>query len=406
MDLTELSAAQITSAKRAFTTRRVPEGHMKCLIAGDIRPRTGDLVMARVDEIGSHKRIELPSGRKSMLAPGDIIIVVYGNRYAPDQFEAIIGEDLGPCELAAAGGIASRKLCMHDRMHEPTKLTPLGLIGNAMGAPLNLDQYAIAFSSKPPQITTIFVAGTAMNAGKTMTSACLVRGFTRAGFKVAGIKSTGTGSGGDLWFMADMGANSVLDFTDAGLASTYLAAPETIERNVIGLITHAGELGNDIAIVEVADGLQHEETATLLKSPRLRHLSKGIIFAANDALGAQAGVQMLGEWGWRVLALSGQLTRSPLAMREATGATGMPVVTAQEIQDGLLCAPILGLADSRAAAAPRPILVAPGAGTGAKVKPTLVDRLKGLELNSDMADPHRVANGGGTPHRSALASNG
>ncbi|MBU2583566.1 MAG: hypothetical protein KJ622_17805 [Alphaproteobacteria bacterium] len=338
----ELSADKVAAAKRAFTTRRVPESHMRSLITGNIAPRTGDLVLAIVEKIGSHKRIEMPNGRKAFLTVGDTIIVCYGNRYAPDQFEAVIGEDLGPCELVAAGGVAAHKLCKHDRMNEPTRIVPLGLLGNSAGMVLNLDQYGIDLTPRQAQITTVFVAGTAMNAGKTYTSASLVHGFSRAGFKVAGIKSTGTGSGGDIWQMSDYGADTVLDFTDAGMPSTYLQPPDLIERGVLGLIAHAAERGCEVAVVEIADGLHHEETAALLRSSKLRHASRGLVFAANDALGAQAGLQTLNDWGWRVFALSGQLTRSPLAMREASRATGIPVLTAAEIQAGDLCGPILG----------------------------------------------------------------
>jgi hypothetical protein len=367
MRVTQLADDQIASAKRAFTTRRVPESHMKTLISGNVRPNPGDLVLAVVEEIGSHKRIEMPTGRRAFLSPGDPIIVCYGNRYAPDQFEAIVGEDLGPCELVAAGGIASTKICKHDRMHEPTRILPIGLIGNVLGKRLNIEQYAVDVAPRPAQITTIFVAGTAMNAGKTVTSASLVQGFSRAGFKVAGIKSTGTGAGGDLWLMNDFGAHTVLDFTDAGLASTYLAPTEKIENNVLGLISHAAEVGCEIAIVEVADGLQHEETKKLLQSSRLRHASRGIVFAANDALGAQAGLQTLTDWGWRVFALSGQLTRSPLAIREAVHATDMPVVTAPEIQGGALCEPILGSSSLKPAlAVTQELAVAPQRGSLAK----------------------------------------
>ncbi|MFZ4808534.1 MAG: hypothetical protein ACOYLQ_14860 [Hyphomicrobiaceae bacterium] len=331
----------LAKAKRAFTTRRVPAEHMQTLITGETRPQIGDLVLARVEKIGSHAKLELPNGRRAHLSPGDTIIAAYGNRYAPDQFEAIISTTLEPCHLVAAGGIISTKLCKHDAMGSPTRVTPIGLIADRQGRRLNLASYAITFDSDPPSIPTVLVAGTAMNAGKTMTAASLVYAFAKAGYRVAGIKSTGTGAGGDLWFMSDMGAEVVLDFTDGGLPSTYLVAPEVIENTVLGLIGHASAKGCDVAIVEVADGLQHQETATVLRSPRIKQAARGIVFAANDALGAQAGLETLRSWGHDVLALSGQLTRSPLAIREASRATGMPVFTAAEVQAGSLTKYIL-----------------------------------------------------------------
>lgn len=339
--VTSLATGRIANAKRAFSTRRVALDDAKTLISGAVTPRIGDVLLAVVDKIGSHPKLELPSGRRAQLSVGDEIVVAYGNRYAPDQFEALIGDSLAPCHLVAAGGVAATKVAKHEAMANPTRITPVGLLGHANGDRFNLSQYAITVDPRRRPITAVLVAGTSMNAGKTMTAAGLVHAFAKAGHKVAGIKSTGTGAGGDLWLMSDMGAHTVLDFTDAGLPSTYLAPAAQLERTVLGLIGHASDLGCEVAVVEVADGLQHEETATLLRSPAIREAAAGIVFAANDALGAKAGLKTLEEWDYRVLALSGQLTRSPLAMREAARSTSMSVVTLAEIQAGCLNSSIL-----------------------------------------------------------------
>lgn len=342
-EIAGLLPERLKRAKRAFTTRRVNIDDAKVLIDGDVCPQIGDVVLAVVEKIGSHTKIELPSGRRARLAVGDEIIVAYGNRYAPDQFEAIIGKSLASCHLVAAGGVAATKINKHEGMSNPTQIRPIGILANANKDPLNLARYAISLDTEPPKsMTTIFVAGTSMNSGKTVTAAGLIHAFAKAGFKVAGIKSTGTGAGGDLWLMSDMGAHAVFDFSDGGLPSTYMVSPERIERTVLGLISHADRIGCDVAVVEIADGLQHEETAMLLSSAPVRETGVGIVFAANDALGAKAGIKTLQAWGHRVLALSGQMTRSPLAIREATRATGMPVFTLADIQSGALNATILG----------------------------------------------------------------
>ncbi len=336
MTVTRIDAGTLVGVKKAFTTRRVPLEKFKSLLTGDVHPRLGDLVLARVDKLGSHKKIELENGRRAMLARLDRIIVSYGNRYAPDQFEAVVGESLAPCHLVAGGGVAANKVCKHDGMAEPTRITPLGLLADAEGRAINLSQYALEVIAQPRKIDTIFVAGTAMNAGKTTTSAALIHALSLAGYKVAGIKGTGTGSGGDTWSMLDMGASCVMDFTDAGLPSTYMAPADAIERGAFNLIGHAAARGCDVAVVEIADGLQHEETATLLRSEKFRTAGIGVVFAANDALGAQAGAATLKDWGYRVIALSGLLTRSPLAIREASRSTGIDVLTLQDIHAGRL----------------------------------------------------------------------
>lgn len=353
MKIKSLQRSLLRKVKRAFTTRRIPAGDMRTLIRGSARPKAGDLVLATVNELGSHKRVELPNGRRAKIIPGDLIMLCYGNRYAPDQFEAIVPEDLGPCDLIAAGGIAGRELCRHERMDVPTKIIPAGLIGDADGKPLNVMDFSLDLTKEGPRIPAIVVFGTAMNSGKTMTAGSLVRGFVADGLKVAGLKATGTGSGGDLWFMSDMGASIVADFTDAGMPSTYLAPFERIENGVLGLIDYAANQGCDVAVVEIADGLQHEETAALLSSERLRDRICGVVFAAYDSLGAQAGVEALRKNRHSLLGISGQVARSPLAMREVSQSTGMTVFSPLELQAGLLNERIL------AAAAVRNAVVAP-----------------------------------------------
>jgi molybdopterin-guanine dinucleotide biosynthesis protein MobB len=309
---------------------------MQTIISGGIRPAPGDLVFATVQQIGKQRRIEKPSGRRAYLLPGDHIVVCYGSRYAPDQYEAIISEDLGPCDLVAAGGIASREVSRHDRMHPPTTIMPIGLIGNDNARILNVADYRIAFQSSGNPIIVILVAGTAMNSGKTYTAASLVRSLKAEGYRVAGIKATGTGSGGDVWRMKDMGADVVVDFTDGGFASTYREADEAIERTSIALIDHAARRKCDFAVVEIADGLKHKETATLLQSPTLRARAAGLVFAAYDSMGAKAGYDTIKALGYKILAISGQLTRSPLSMREVASDVDCPILTPVAIQEGAL----------------------------------------------------------------------
>ena len=230
---------------------------------------------------------------------------------------------------------------------------PIGLVGNAEGERLNVADYRITPQESANQITVILVVGTAMNAGKTFTAASVVRGLKESGYRVAGIKATGTGSGGDLWQMKDMGADVILDFTDAGFASTYKAPDEAIEAGVVGLINHAAQRKCDYAIVEIADGLQHLETATLLRSAALKSRATGVVFAAYDSMGAKAGYDELRKLGYSVLAISGQITRSPLAMREAATASGCPLYTPFEIQAGALVPALTGATDSESITAMR-----------------------------------------------------
>ena len=317
----------------AFSTRRVEHSAAKTLIT-EATTKAGDLVLARVDALGHHANLQLPKGRRRRLFPGDTIVVAYGNRYACEQFEAEVPTGLGPCHLVAGGGIASRALSWHDQISRgPTRITPLGLLGNEAGQVLNLRDFAIA----PPATTrpkpgVIAVLGTRMSAGKTQTSAFLLRGLRAAGYRVGYVKVTGTGAGGDTWLLRDAGADRVLDFTDAGMASTYLADIERIEAAMHTLVQDMAAHGMDIVVMEVADGVCQRETRQLIAGEAFACTVDGLVLAASDALGAGAGVAALQEvMAAPIIALSGSLTASPLQRREAEAASGIDSYSCGEL---------------------------------------------------------------------------
>jgi len=81
------------------------------------------------------------------------------------------------------------------------------------------------------------------------------------------------------------------------------------------------------------------ETAQLIDSEVFQSTVDAVVFAANDAMGAAMGVGHLLARGLNVVAVSGRITRSPLAMREAQQATGLPVLGIPELSDlGTACA--------------------------------------------------------------------
>jgi len=326
-----LTAAMLASGKSAYSTRRIPRSAMKTLITGERQPRSGDLVLAEIVRLGQHRRIELASGRRAHLHPGDRVILAYGNRYAPDQFEAYVPDDLGPCHMVAAGGIAARQHSKHSAVKDATEIRPLGLLGNEDGQPLNLADWCLPereFGNRP---LTLAVLGTSMNAGKTTTAAHLIRGLRRAWLRVGAAKITGTGAGGDVWLMQDSGAEPVFDFTDAGHASTFGLAPQALRRIAATLTGHLAEAGTEVIVLEIADGLLQQETAALLSCDWFRNRVDGILFAAGDALGAKAGVELLQQHRLPVLAVSGALTASPLTTAEARRVLPCPVLSKQEL---------------------------------------------------------------------------
>lgn len=343
INVVALDPQRLAGAKMAYTARLVPPNVLVNLLSGQIRPRPGDLVLAQVIEVNYTKRIELRDGRRARLFVDDEVIVCYGNRYAPDVFEAVVSDDLMVCDLIAAGGIAGQVLSKAETVESATKLSPIGLLGNAEGRKVNLSEFRLHPIDLPKRMYTVAIFGTSMNSGKTTTAARLVRGMVAAGYKVGAAKVTGTGSGGDVWHVMDAGANPVFDFTYAGHASTYRLTHKDLEDILLTLTSQIQNSNVDLAVLEIADGLYQRETSLLLGSAILRSSVDGIIFTARDSAGASAGITILNHHGLPVLGISGILSSYPLLRKEAEDATGLPVITGEELEHPKLAPSIIGI---------------------------------------------------------------
>jgi hypothetical protein len=213
-------------------------------------------------------------------------------------------------------------------MAAATSVMPLGIIADNTGRGLNLARFALPPLPLPrTRPFTVAVVGTSMNAGKTETATHIIRGLKCAGLRVGAAKVTGTGAGGDAWSMRDAGAFEVLDFGDVGLPSTYLESQESVEESLCALIAQLSANGAHAIVIEVADGVFQRETAALVQSPVFKRAVDAVVFAAGDAMGSVGGVAWLRERKLPVVAACGLLTASPLSMREAQQALGVPVLT-------------------------------------------------------------------------------
>lgn len=339
-------AVRIARAARAYSTRRA-EGQALAALRSDLAPKSGDLVLARVTKIGQHFRLHLPNGRSKSLWVGDEIVVAYADRYAPSQYEAHVPRDLGPCQLAAAGGIAARVVASNAKLAKrPTELEPIGLICPDPESPaLNVADFALDDLPRSARLsTTLAVVGSAMDSGKTSALAHLARGVSRLGLRVGYAKLTGTAAGGDPWLLVDAGADPVLDFTDLGFASTSRIATSALEHVCEQLVLRLQHAGAEVALLEIADGLFQPETAALLESARVRALVDGMLYASVDALGAAHGAERIEARGHRLLGLTGMLATAPLLVREAQSATELPVYDRSELADASVAAKLLAAA--------------------------------------------------------------
>lgn len=328
-------------AKWSYVTRPLTASLRTDLHTGPptASPRSGDLVLAQVQNVGVHGHLEDVHGRRVVLYPGDLVVGALGNRYATDFFEGYLPRGCRT-HLLTAGGVIGDVASAHVRRDAPTELE---IVGSLVldGRPLNLDDLARSIGPlMPAPGGAVVVVGSSMNAGKTTTASAIVRGWTRAGLRAGAGKVTGSGSGKDRWTYQDAGAHALLDFLDFGMPSTFGYPIERLRATAFAIRDGLVADGAEVVALEIADGLLQNETRALLAE--VPALGDGVVLAVGDALGAVAGVQLLAEAGLRPLAISGVISASPLASREAAAATGIPVLGVPELSSGALVPVLAG----------------------------------------------------------------
>jgi hypothetical protein len=322
----DLATAKFSYVTRGLGARELTVTHARR------RPAQGDLVVARVESMGQHEALEDRWGRRTRLYRGDLVVGAYGNRYATDFYEGYVPTGVRT-HLLTAGGVIGTVASSNVKVDEPTELEVIGSLADADGVPLTLADLA---RPVPPvaetRPTTVVVVGSSMNAGKTTTVAGIIRGWTRAGLAVGAGKATGSGSGKDRWVYVDAGARSVIDFLDFGMPSTFGYPTDHLVTTMHHIRDALAAEGATHVVIEIADGLLQSQTRDLLSV--LPTFADAVVLAVGDALGAVGAQGLLNSCGVKIRAVSGLLTASPLAAREAEAATGLPVVTPEELSIG------------------------------------------------------------------------
>lgn len=333
----------LSSFHQPFALRRVPPACLARLSAFTRPPHVGDLALAEITRIGKNTRLELTEGRLATLAVGNRLAVVFGHRYATEQYEGYATVEGDCCHLLSMGGVCGRVASKHASVAEPTELRILGQFQAERGHPLNLREFGLRpQGGGRPRPWTVAVCGASMDAGKTHTAASLIAGLRRQGCRVGAAKLTGTAAGRDTWSMRDAGAAAVYDFTDCGFPSTYQCTLEELLEIHATLLSHLAQERPDAVVLEIADGLLQQETAALLCCAAFTTTIDAWLYAAGDPLAARGGVGLLRQWGLAPAAVTGKVSMSPLAVREVESAIGLPCLTARQLRDGDLALLLAG----------------------------------------------------------------
>lgn len=305
------------------------------------QPKSGDLAVFEVLELGKHPSIQGLNGNNTYIFPGDTIMMAFGNRYATEQFEGYIPRGYREeYHILGKGGAVGVVASMHYKMElrGPTTLRLIGYVCDpTTGAVLNTKKLAgklLPFNpDKPRPYRTILSLGTGMDSGKTTTAGYLARGLMLANQTVAYIKLTGTVYTKDRSFVRDCGATCAVDFSSVGFPSTYMTKPTELLNLYETLLQKVEEEAQpDFVIIEIADGLLQRETTFLLKNKDFQKTIDHIALSSVDSMGILQGIQWLRKNIKRYPDfLSGLFTAAPLLIKEAKRHTRIPILTLEAL---------------------------------------------------------------------------
>lgn len=324
---------RLRHARAAYTVRLVDPAVLGGVVhAPDLQPRPGDLVLARVDHVGEPDHLDLAAGRTGALFEGDEVLLTYGDDLSLERFEAYVPRDLGPCHLVAAGGVAAVVASACEGCPSPTRVTPLGLVTGGDGVVLNLSAFSMPRSHPAAILPPVMACVGTYRDGSTMQAVSrLVRGLNRAGYRVGVARVTGVASGSERWVLEDAGATVVADMTVVGQVSTAALDRGALVDLMQWLVASVGQHPVDVILLDLASPLSGADTGTLIRTTPFAELVDGTVLLASDATGAVAAVRLLNGAGVSVIAVSGTLARSPLAVRVVFSATGLQCRRSEEL---------------------------------------------------------------------------
>lgn len=312
--------------KIASSTKNVPLRN-EIRVTDHIIAEEGSIIAARViGEKSTYNTLENCSGRMIPIHDGDIIVGVLGARNALHGFSGIIPDKVSAghiLHILNLGGVIGRCTSINPDVGPPFQVEVLGQVlvfpefESRQGVPANVKMNALVSEVELDQarhVPIIFVAGTCMNAGKTLASCQIIRHLNAAGLKIAACKLTGVSLLRDVLNMQDYGARWSASFVDAGIvttsADTAASAAETV-------ISHLSQTDAELIVAELGDGiLGMYGVGDILAHKGIMHRTGAFILCANDPVGAWGGVEILrNQFNIEVDVITGPATDNDVGTR-------------------------------------------------------------------------------------------
>lgn len=320
------------------------------VVLGDaILAEEGRVLAVRIlDDKSSYNVVEDVSGRMMALRSGDVLAGTLGSRRALRGYAGEVPERIAvgdTIEVLNLGGILGRCTSANPEIGPPFRAEVLGAIlsfpdlGDRVGRPASIRENAVPGADVlESSLPVVYVAGTCMNAGKTVAATELVRGLSRAGRRVAALKLTGVSLMRDTLSMLDAGAVAALTFNDAGLASTHPGTTVPVARGLMNRLAADRIARPDVIVAELGDGILGEYgVQDILLAPDLVAVAAGWVVAAPDPVACWgAGELLRTRFSLPITVITGPATDNDVGRDSIRAELGVPSRNARRDPEGLV----------------------------------------------------------------------
>ncbi|MFL5401671.1 MAG: hypothetical protein ACJ8BF_02515 [Gemmatimonadales bacterium] len=316
------------------------------IVGDEIVAAEGYVLACRIlEDKASYNTVEDVTGRMLSLRGGDVLAGTLGTRRALRGYAGevpshiVVGDTI---EVLNLGGILGRCTSGNPEIGPPFRAEVLGAIlafpelGDRIGRPAHIKDHAVPpADTLDSAVPVVYVAGTCMNAGKTVAATELVRGFARGGLRVAAAKLTGVSLMRDALSMLDAGAVAALTFNDVGIASTH---PGITVATAKGIFNRLFSAKPDVIVAELGDGIMGEYgVQDILRDAELMQVGAAYVMAAPDPVACWGAAELMREeFALSLTAITGPATDNEVGLVYIQGALGLPAHNARRDAAGLL----------------------------------------------------------------------
>lgn len=328
-----------SSTKNAHLSQEV-------ILGDEITAAEGYVLAVRIlHDKPSYNTIEDLTGRMVALRAGDIMAGTLGHRRALRGYAGVVPTHItvgDTIDVLNLGGILGKCTSANPENGKPFQAEVLGSIltfpalGDRIGRPAHIKDHSVPTADQlTATAPVIYVAGTCMNAGKTIAATELVRGLSRAGLRVAATKLTGVSLMRDALSMQDAGAVAALTFNDIGIATTRAGLTVPSAKGILNRLAGSKP---DVVVAELGDGILGEYgVQDILRDPELTAVGAAYVMAAPDPVGCWGAVTLMQDrFRLPVTVLTGPATDNEVGRDYIRAELGLPAHNALRDAEALV----------------------------------------------------------------------